>query len=130
MCSCHSNIECCVTFSGVKLSIRSFVLFIEVINTAYICRGVFTRIKATKKKVEKSVLDYVIVSNQFKDQFLSCLIDEDKQLTPWRNLKKGRVKSDHNSILFSFTCLPKKVKLSQVGQMFGILTTEMDGKNL
>ena len=28
MCSCHSILECCVTFSGVKLSIRSFVLFI------------------------------------------------------------------------------------------------------
>ena len=27
MCSCHSILECCVTFSGVKLSIRSFVLF-------------------------------------------------------------------------------------------------------
>ena len=26
MCSCHSILECCVTFSGVKLSIRSFVL--------------------------------------------------------------------------------------------------------
>ena len=28
MCSCHSILECCVTFSGVKLSIRSFVLFV------------------------------------------------------------------------------------------------------
>ena len=27
MCSCHSILECCVTLSGVKLSIRSFVLF-------------------------------------------------------------------------------------------------------
>ena len=26
MCSCHSILECCVMFSGVKLSIRSFVL--------------------------------------------------------------------------------------------------------
>ena len=86
--------------------IKTFNL--EVINSADIFRGVFTRIKATKKKVEKSVLDYVIVSDQFKDQFLSCLIDEDKQLTPLRNLKKGRVYSDHNSLLFSFTCLPEK----------------------
>ena len=108
--------------------IKTFNL--EMINSADICRGVFTRIKATKKKVEKSVLDYVIVSNQFKDQFLSCLIDEDKQLTPWHNLKKERVHSDHNSLLFSFTCLPEKVRLSQVGQMFGILMTQMDGKNL
>ena len=29
MCTCHSILECCVTFSGVKLSIRSFVLFTE-----------------------------------------------------------------------------------------------------
>ena len=28
MCSCHSILECCVTFSGVKLSMGSFVLFI------------------------------------------------------------------------------------------------------
>ena len=28
VCSCHSIPECCVTFSGVKLSIRLFVLFI------------------------------------------------------------------------------------------------------
>ena len=27
VCSCLSILECCVTFSGVKLSIRSFVLF-------------------------------------------------------------------------------------------------------
>ena len=32
MCSCHSILECCVMFSGVKLSIRSFVLF-------HICDG-------------------------------------------------------------------------------------------
>ena len=28
VCSCHSILECCVTFSGVKFSIRSCVLFI------------------------------------------------------------------------------------------------------
>ena len=32
MCSCHSILECCVTFSGVKLSIRSFVLLQENIG--------------------------------------------------------------------------------------------------
>ena len=29
MCSCHSILECCVMFSGVKLSIRLFVIFID-----------------------------------------------------------------------------------------------------
>ena len=28
MCNCHSILECCVMFSGVKLSIRSFNLFL------------------------------------------------------------------------------------------------------
>ena len=28
MCGCHSIPECCVMFSGVKLSMGSFVLFI------------------------------------------------------------------------------------------------------
>ena len=32
MCSCHSILECCVMFPGVKLSIRSFVLFIIIIG--------------------------------------------------------------------------------------------------
>ena len=32
MYSCHSILECCVTFSGVKLSIRSFVLFMGTIS--------------------------------------------------------------------------------------------------
>ena len=34
MCSCHSILECCVTFSGVKLSIRSFVLFLDKFNVS------------------------------------------------------------------------------------------------
>ena len=36
MCSCHSILECCVTFSGVKLSIRSFVLFPVLISMVVI----------------------------------------------------------------------------------------------
>ena len=30
VCSCHSILECCVMFSGVKLSIRSIVLFLQI----------------------------------------------------------------------------------------------------
>ena len=29
VCSCHSILECCVTFSGVKLSIKSSVSFLD-----------------------------------------------------------------------------------------------------
>ena len=42
MCSCHSILECCVAFSGVKLSIRSFVLFITgVVSDNYFLSGSF-----------------------------------------------------------------------------------------
>ena len=30
VCTCHSILECCVMFSGVKLSIRSFNLFLVI----------------------------------------------------------------------------------------------------
>ena len=47
MCSCHSILECCVMFSGVKLSIRSFVLFISLRRGYYritfaFCFGYFS----------------------------------------------------------------------------------------
>ena len=30
MCSCHSILDCCVMFSGVKLSMGSFVLLLNL----------------------------------------------------------------------------------------------------
>ena len=36
MCDCHSILECCVVFSGVTLSIRSFNLFLESLLFHYI----------------------------------------------------------------------------------------------
>ena len=30
MCNCQSILECCVIFSGVKLSIKSFNLFLNI----------------------------------------------------------------------------------------------------
>ena len=41
MCSCHSIQECCVTFSGVKLSIRSFVLLLLLL--LFMCCAMFER---------------------------------------------------------------------------------------
>ena len=51
VCSYHSILECCVTFSGVKLSIRSFVLFYLCIssfeNTAALAFGSLSLISIT-----------------------------------------------------------------------------------
>ena len=41
MCSCHSILECCVAFSGVELSIRSFVLYHSKFNGENIATNCF-----------------------------------------------------------------------------------------
>ena len=39
MCSCHSIPECCVTFSVVKLSMGSLVLFLKVYKVQILLRS-------------------------------------------------------------------------------------------
>ena len=41
VCSCHSILECCVTFSGVKLSIRSFVLLLLLLACSQIAHQLY-----------------------------------------------------------------------------------------
>ena len=67
MYSCHSILECGVLFSGVKLSIRSFVLFrlvvlgAKIVNSMNItfqskhfCKAEFTKFKYTKNGLSKA----------------------------------------------------------------------------
>ena len=51
--------------------------------------------------MEKSVLDYVITSQNLVSSVNSLKIDETKEFTPWRSLKCGKRKrySDHNAII-------------------------------
>ena len=39
VCDCHSILECCVVFSGVKLSIRLFNLLLLLMKSALTSRG-------------------------------------------------------------------------------------------
>ena len=55
MCSCHSILECCVTFSGVKLSIRSFVLLSEALKASARYR---TNGKITKAAKHYQISDF------------------------------------------------------------------------
>ena len=63
-----------------------------------ICSGIFTR--ANNNIVgEKSVLDYVIVSDELIRYIKNMQINNVKQFTPWRTLKSGKRFSDHNAII-------------------------------
>ena len=66
-----------------------------ILNSSNLCKGVFTRIHNYRNKVEKSVLEYVLVSADLYSQFVSMHIDEEKLFTPWRLINKGKRFSDH-----------------------------------
>ena len=51
MCNCHSILECCVMFSGVKLSIRSFHLLQRAVHDLKIKISEDTKIPLTRAHV-------------------------------------------------------------------------------
>ena len=69
--------------------------------------GVITRSRTTNAGVEKSTIDFVIVSDDLVEDIKTVVIDEDKLncLSSIRKTKKAVVvtKSDHNSIITNFT---------------------------
>ena len=89
-----------------------------IANTSKSCKGVITRERKFEQRVEKSVIDYVIVCDDMKEYLEEMLVDEDRTyaLTKYagKSGSKRRVISDHN-ILFSkfsikYNCLPVKVR--------------------
>ena len=73
---------------------------LTLLNTSDFCEGTHTRIHRYKSRIEKSILDYVFVSSDRKKNLISMCIDEQKQFTPWHNLKSRKRFSDHCAIKF------------------------------
>ena len=71
-----------------------------------ICNGVITRQRITKDGTERSVIDFVIISNDLLSDCESLLIDEERKhvLTKFSKRKKGieTVESDHNVLVSKF----------------------------
>ena len=89
------------------------------LNTSEFCEETHTRIHRYKSSVEKSILDYVFVSSDLKKNVISMCIDEQKQFTPWRNLKSGKRYSDFCAIKFqSDSRVFVKEKQSKSSQMW------------
>ena len=64
------------------------------------CSLTYTNIKQT---IEKSVLDYVVISSDLEEYFTSMQIDEEKHFTPLHSLKHGKRYSYHYAIKFCMT---------------------------
>ena len=91
---------------------------LSIVNTMDVCEGVITRERITKNRVERSVLDYVIVCQRMKDFVKKMVIDEDRihVLTKYaskKGLKKHKL-SDHNILFSKFSIhvedKPRKVR--------------------
>ena len=100
--------------NGQKLHNLIIKYNLNVVNSMEICSGTFTR---TKNKIvgEKSVLDYVIVSDELLRYIKNMQIDTVKQFTPWRTLKSGKRFSDHNAIILKgeYSKIPSRSKSDQ-----------------
>ena len=78
----------------------------------FFCSGVFTRINNNNPN-EKSVLDYVCVTEDLSHLVTSMLTDEQKLCTLWRKLKRRRRYTDHNALLLTVKISVSKCKCSK-----------------
>ena len=83
--------------------------------------GVITRQRSTVQGVEKSVIDYVLISEDLESHLTRCCIDDQQRniLTKISKTKQGikRKESDHNSIITNFNLKVKnneKVKQIEI----------------
>ena len=77
-----------------------------VVNGSTMCQGAITRRRVTKKKIEESIIDIVLVSSDMLENTVKMNIDEDRKyvLTKVTKTKKGLKvqESDHHTILTEF----------------------------
>ena len=109
--------------NGQKLHNMIIKYNLHVINSMEICTGIFTRVN-NKIIGEKSVLDYVIASDDLLRYIKNMQIDTNKQFTPWRTIKSGKRFSDHNAIMLKLgvTRFHHSPKINE--RLYGILTTQ------
>ena len=90
---------------------------LKILNNSEFCKGKITRHRITKNKVEKSILDYILVCDILSNYFTSMLIDEERLFTLTKFVSTRGVikptKSDHNILYCSFNLTYKKEILPQ-----------------
>ena len=84
-------------------------------NGAKECKGTITRKRTTRNRIEQSVIDIVLFSNDLRKHLVSMHVDEERRhvLTRITKTKKGQLKvkeSDHNVVITEFDCKMKTYK--------------------
>ena len=95
-----------------------------VLNSDILCTGTITRHRVTKKSLETSILDYIIVCDILKAYFEEMIIDEDRThvLTKYASTKgcHKNVESDHNILYSRFAISYRKTKPKTVREIFNL----------
>ena len=84
-------------------------------NGAKECKGTITRKRTTRNRIEQSVIDIVLFSNDLRKHLVSMHVDEERRhvLTRITKTKKGQLKvkeNDHNVVITEFDCKMKTYK--------------------
>ena len=84
-----------------------------LLNADERCSGSITRFRETLRGTERSILDYMLVSESLHQSFKYMKIDEERLLTITKYAsktgKKRQVTSDHNPLIARFDIKYKKV---------------------
>ena len=100
---------------------------LTVVNALPICEGLFTRIKNTKKGVQKTVIDFFVVCNQIKPLITKMTIDQKGENTLTRY--KGKiVKSDHRVLKLEVNLVFDEEKKNEKIETFNLKNKECQKK--
>ena len=88
------------------------------------CNGAITRDRHTINGSEKSIIDFVIVSDDLVKDVVKMTVDEERKhvLTQLTKTKKGLIKkeSDHNTIITEIKCKPKRLETKKRRELFNL----------
>ena len=99
-----------------------------LLNSSDLCKGTITRHSLAAGKVEKSVLDYIIVSEGLYKQFEEMLIVEERYhvLTKYATTKgmQKRSESDHNILYSKFKLIFQRGQKYEQTEVFNFKNPE------
>ena len=103
-----------------------------VVNGSTTCKGAITRRRTTKRRIEESIIDIVLVSSDMMENLVEMKIDEDRKyvLTKVTQTKKGikLQSSDHNTILTEFNLKLNSDQDAQKIELYNLKNVECQEK--
>ena len=103
-----------------------------LVNSSALCSGLITRQRCAAGRVERSVLDYVIVSESLNSYVKEMIIDDQRShvLTKYASTKgnKKKSESDHNILVAKFQLQIRKSLKNQRKEYFNFKDVESQAK--